>query len=584
MKRNHRKGNSSHGAKNEKPLTLDDVFGQVTTEPLSSPSGASSTSALAVSSNVRLTPLSNEACLKHGINPQFLRERDFNSFREDGQSVQIQSLKYNAYETRRQMLMKTAKEEKEKLLSTRLREDAQSVQTGGMSLTPSIILEQQKKANQHMLEQEKLRLAKAKEKQRRELLQMLHFEEKMDKIQTEMRLKSEKDAAKEERLKAEKKRRDRQAAEERRIREIRRKAKEEAEEEMFRINTRNRFEKERRIRNEKEQQELENKRRACAVEQEREKKRMLQRLQTEHQQEIKRRDIEQKMDEREKKERERAAKQELKRLMDKRQQEEKRMESKKRIVTNKETALKQEEQRKKDLMEKQMKSTRKQEYIRQKHEQDRMKTLKEREALARKREYQGREAKRAEEAMKASLLKKFKEDEEHMAMLKQKKEEKMQLLREEREVQVQMKRENVERIKRMHEYKRLETMNKVKSAEQRTQNMLQKKEELARMRRKNAVQQKIKKDKLKQRLEEKSKASGTKAIKKILAELTIDDESVKKGKKKCRTNRSIDSYSKQQRIHTIKVSNKAETGLPPSIIEISPDAVDPHSVLASSKQ
>jgi hypothetical protein len=107
--------------------------------------------------------------------------------------------------------------------------------------------------------------------------------------------------------------------------------------------------------------------------------------------------------------------------------------------------------------------------------------------------------------------------------LKELKNKDMAMMKEERDLHMQLKRENVERIKRMQEYKRLQTMRKVSENDQRTEEMLKKKKETAKTRRKNAVEAKIRKDKLLQSLE-KSKSSGGNAIRKILAQLSIDDD------------------------------------------------------------
>jgi hypothetical protein len=125
--------------------------------------------------------------------------------------------------------------------------------------------------------------------------------------------------------------------------------------------------------------------------------------------------------------------------------------------------------------------------------------------------------------MKASLVKKFHDDEEHVSKLKELKNKDMAMMKEERDLHMQLKRENVERIKRMQEYKRLQTMRKVSENDQRTKEMLKKKKETAKTRRKNAVEAKIRKDKLLQSLE-KSKSSGGNAIRKILAQLSTDDD------------------------------------------------------------
>ena len=50
---------------------------------------------------VVLTPRSAEACLKFGINPESLRIRDLDSFREPGIDPAVQRMRHEAYSQRR---------------------------------------------------------------------------------------------------------------------------------------------------------------------------------------------------------------------------------------------------------------------------------------------------------------------------------------------------------------------------------------------------------------------------------------------------------------------------------------------------
>jgi hypothetical protein len=237
----------------EKTLTLEEVFSQVALAPPS-----------VSRSNILLTPLSSEACLAKGINPDALQKREFEVFRHNSSDLEIQRLKYEAYETRRHELMETAMKEKTRLSKKNKRidgEDESITLSEDQSLRSSSVLTKQERGTATMMEIEAKRLKKARDKQKRELLQLLHFEQKMDKIQSDIQLKAERDALAEERMKAKKKKQERRQAEERRVRELRRKAQEDAEEEMHRINTRQRFEKEIQIKKEKERQEMETRRR-----------------------------------------------------------------------------------------------------------------------------------------------------------------------------------------------------------------------------------------------------------------------------------------------------------------------------------
>eukprot|EP00557_Chaetoceros_sp_GSL56_P007835 CAMPEP_0176506236 /NCGR_PEP_ID=MMETSP0200_2-20121128/16925_1 /TAXON_ID=947934 /ORGANISM="Chaetoceros sp., Strain GSL56" /LENGTH=564 /DNA_ID=CAMNT_0017905853 /DNA_START=899 /DNA_END=2589 /DNA_ORIENTATION=- len=549
-----------------KALTLDEVFSQVTSTLTTTPG---------YQNKLLLTPTSSEACLRHGINPDHLRKRSFETFYENGQSdLDIQRLKYETYEYRRHELMEIASKEKERILRKQSGCDKSVSISTVASLTPSAVLREQEKANSTLIEMEEKRLRKAKEKQKRELLQMLQFEQKMERIQEETREKAKQEALEEERKRALKLKQDRQAAEERRLRELRKKAKEEAEEEMQRLNARQRCERERQFELEKEQRILENKERLRKLEEEREKKRELQQLEAERQQEQKRRDIEMRAEEREKREQERQMRIEKKREADQHELNQKRKQAADRIALNKEVARRKEEERKKAVIDKRKRNDEQQQQITMSREQERELARQEREALARKREYQAKLAKEREEEMKASLLKKFNDSEEKINEMKHLQEKDMVLIKEERDINMQLKRENVERIKRMQEYKRLETVKKIADNDQRTEEMLKRKEELAKARRQNAIEAKIRRDRLMQTLE-KSKVSGGKAIKKILDELSADeDHTASKQSPKPKQKKHQPVLPKKTTIPPNKDKKQSKTdrhvdGSPPSVINIS---------------
>lgn len=142
----------------EKALTLDEVFAQISLTPTTTPGGLN---------NTVLTPLSSEACLRNGINPDHLRKRQFETFYENDQiDLDIQRLKYETYDRRRHDLMGIAAEEKRRMFKKNSCE--RSVAGSVTSLTPSAILREEEKANSKLIEMEEKRLRKAKEKQKRE--------------------------------------------------------------------------------------------------------------------------------------------------------------------------------------------------------------------------------------------------------------------------------------------------------------------------------------------------------------------------------------------------------------------------------
>ena len=131
-------------------------------------------------------------------------------------------------------------------------------------------------------------------------------------------------------------------------------------------------------------------------------------------------------------------------------------------------------------------------------------------------------AKENEELKKDFIQKKFEAEEEHLLNLQEIKKRNQLIAKEKRDIRAQLKRENVERIKRMHDYKRIETQRKVIEGDKRIQDMLEKKEKTIKERKKAAHGAKRQKDEILGILQQ-SKTSGSRSIKKILASLTSDD-------------------------------------------------------------
>ena len=147
----------------EKAFTLEEVFNQVALLPPS-----------VSRSDIILTPLSSEACLATGINPDALQRREFETFERNSSDLEIQRLKYEAYEKRRHELMGTAMKEKARLGKTKKivgRDDDPSVtgsETQSLTNGPMGAVLQQEKANATLMEIEQKRLQKARDKQKRE--------------------------------------------------------------------------------------------------------------------------------------------------------------------------------------------------------------------------------------------------------------------------------------------------------------------------------------------------------------------------------------------------------------------------------
>ena len=234
---------------------------------------------------------------------------------------------------------------------------------------------------------------------------------------------------------------------------------------------------------------------------------------------------------------EREAKIEIKKALDDQEAEARRMETSERLEANRLTAAEREEKRKSDLLEKQRQHEEIQYQIQEEQEKQRQLNLRRHRNLEKKRSVQVKETRDREEGMKEALRKKFEDDEEYLAELNEMKKKELALLKEESQLREQLKKDNVERIKRMHEYRRLETMRKVADNAKRADKIVRTKEELINERRCAAREAKIQKDKIMSILEQ-TKIGGGRSMKKMLAVLSTDDGGPEKKTGKTRRKKS----------------------------------------------
>ena len=145
------------------PISLEDVFNQVSsvTSALLNPPPA----------RITLTPRSAEVCLKLGINPEILKIRDIDSFWENGLDPAIQRIRHEAYVQRRYDVMKQCRLERKRMAVAEL-EAVTNVNTVE-TLTPEMILEQQKEQNSTLIQLEMQRIEKMQKRQQKELEQMI---------------------------------------------------------------------------------------------------------------------------------------------------------------------------------------------------------------------------------------------------------------------------------------------------------------------------------------------------------------------------------------------------------------------------
>ncbi|GMI10266.1 hypothetical protein TrLO_g6752 [Triparma laevis f. longispina] len=500
--------------------SVEEVFGQVSDVVASTIS--------APPPRVVLTPRSAEACLKHGVNPEVLRIRDLDSFWEVGIDPEIQRMRHEVYSNRRHEMMKIVRSERKRLLN---REDAAKEKGGGASLTPAQILAQQQKQNSTLVEIEERRLAKMRRRQEKELEQMLAFEVKMNEIQEEMKRKSDKETRAEEKRIRDKIKRQRQMAEDRRVRELRRKAQEDAEEEMRNQMQEEMFQRDMKLLAEKKRNDRKSKIQARINDEERARKAEEHRLSTQRLFKDQQQRLKASADERARKEKIRMDKVQYKRDLDQQAHSMRRQEIQERILSNLDMAKAREEKRKTDFFQKKDYHERLRNQALAEQAKDREMKNRENFLMEQKRQLALQATREKEEQDKEMMLQKFDNDAKFVEKLNEVRGKEHALLKERENLNKQLKQENVERIKRIQEYKRLETLRKISEGDQRTEEMIRRKEEIIAQRRRAGLKTKMQKDQIMEVLD-KSRSNGGQAIKMLTQVLGSTDEVGGKKKKK----------------------------------------------------
>jgi hypothetical protein len=208
-----------------------------------------------------------------------------------------------------------------------------------------------------------------------------------------------------------------------------------------------------------------------------------------------------------------------------RQERAKQVEERRRVVSlrirkNLKQARKVEIERKREIRRKQEACER----LRLQHEEElrraRELSYQEQQALERKRALVLEEARREEERKKEEILTRQQEVHENIQKVQETQQQQLELKKEYRRIQAQLKLDKVERMKRIQEYKRLETLRKLQETEQRTQSLLNEKEELVRRRKQIAIQTKIQRDLIVRTMENvkitKKWSQASKTIEKVI--------------------------------------------------------------------
>lgn len=280
-----------HSGNNAKSmaLTLDEVF-------------ALKTSSNHAKRKFKLTPLSKKACLIHGIEPYVLQDREYASFSEPNLDPEIQTMRFEAYSYTRSKLMQVVSNERSKLAArANTSNDSFSTNDSVSFISKTSSLDRKEQEVSTLIENEKRRLEKVANRQKKELIRMLAYESKSQEVMNKVRIKAGEQEKKEMERKKAKRKSELQAAGEARLRELRRRAKEDAEMDLQRLQMQGQFEREKKIQRERQIQEIETRRILRLEDERRAKKQAAYRIEMKKKSEQQQREIELRMKQREEK-------------------------------------------------------------------------------------------------------------------------------------------------------------------------------------------------------------------------------------------------------------------------------------------
>jgi hypothetical protein len=470
--------------KNVLPKSIEDVYNEVSTvvaSNLNPPTG-----------RIILTPRSAEICLKHGVNPEILKIRDIDSFWEAGIDPSIQGMRHEAYVQRRHEIMSMLRKDRKKVMNAEFSQRTQLEEEFGM--TPEMILEQQKQQASTALLMEKQRLEKIQARQEKEIEQMISFELNRAKVQQDMETRIAEMKRKDDIRKKQQERRFRLMAEERRLRELQRAAMEEFEEERRKKVAQEMHERDRQIAEDHERKLRQEKKRRQFEEQEKQRKH------EEHKAQLAKYFSDEQMQLRQRLESMQDAEKKKQEAIMKRQKElaselrHKREVIEERISRNMEMAHMIEEKRKEDFLDRQahFESIRADHIRRQ--EEERQLHRQEMEFQEQRRQVILMQQRREEEKKAESLLEKFELEEIGVQEEQRRRDYELSLTKEKQNLRKQMKLENVERVMRVNEYRRLNTLKKIEDSEGRIKDMVSNRERLKEDRKRAAAAARMQKE------------------------------------------------------------------------------------------
>ncbi|GAQ92056.1 hypothetical protein KFL_009130030 [Klebsormidium nitens] len=245
---------------------------------------------------VRLTsPRSLLACLQTGIDPKEIIYRPFEEFAEKGLTPELQKLKYEHCEAKRQEKLQRLQLERRKIMEKDHEAGGESGALGGLRLPGSPgspLREEGKKSPQSpsilnalggadMVEKEARRLEVLQRRQQRELEQMINYEKKRQMVSEDAQTRIQEEKDRQEAEKQERLRREREWQEEQRLKEVEKAKRDEEAERRSRVLAAERYKQDMDAATVEKEKQKQRQKEAAEREQERLRKQEEFRLQTE---------------------------------------------------------------------------------------------------------------------------------------------------------------------------------------------------------------------------------------------------------------------------------------------------------------
>lgn len=552
--------------KKKRPLNIEEVF--ATISPIrahdSNPKGPP---------RIILTPRSAESCLRQGVNPVNILIRDLDSFWEPGVDAAVQHMRHESYSQIRHEHMKIAREERVRIIET----ESAAPGTGNESKSISDPSSQKKKKSgvkeklkaeseakkSSLIKQEQARLVKVQKRQQKEIEQMLAYELKTSNIAKD----AERKMLKEQRL-AEARERARQkrkkvVAEERRQKQLQRRAEEDIEERNRRELAQKSYLKEQDIEEQRKEKERQIRVEAREHEEMRirkaeEHKKQTERIFKDHQDQIATR-----LQEMEENEIIREQLMEEKNLKSREEMERKRAMVEKRMIDNKRANKLIQKRKKEEFHERQRQSEERRQRLEAKRAEELEEERRIREITEHRRLMALKETNEKREAYKEELINHHHEVDIALDRIREEKERQHALKKERSKLIKEQRLANVERQKRIDEYKRLQTLKKLHEIDSRTHHLVKGKADLIEERKRASIRAKLRKDKVITAMNEIRLSKKWDLAEKKLKAISQDDSKKKKKKKRNKSSSlSRDNdYDELPRISSAEESMMSRTAL-----------------------